>query len=132
MDLIEKPPGTAKYARIKARLLHLFTLSKAQGTNQLLKLQGLGDNTPSELMDVMLALLGDHNPCFLFKQIFMQQLPPEIRRHLIRANIEDCRELATAADQLYNPSGFSSNAIRTNVERKPKITASKPTWNGSD
>ena len=66
MDLIEKPPETAKYAIIKARLLHLFTLSKAQRTNQLLKLQGLGDNTPSELMDVMLALLGDHNPCFLF------------------------------------------------------------------
>ena len=70
MDLIEKPSETTKYATIKARLLSIFTLSGAQRADQLLKIQGLRDNTPSQLMDSMLALLGDHSPCFLFKTNF--------------------------------------------------------------
>ena len=78
MHLIEKPSDeTAKYATIKAKL-STFTLNEAQRADLLLKIQGLADNTPSQLMDSMLALLGDHSPCFLFIQIVMQQLSLKI------------------------------------------------------
>ena len=55
-------------------------------------------------MDRMLALLGDHQPCFLFRELFLQHMPSDIRAHLVHAKLEDCRALARAADALWRPT----------------------------
>ena len=112
LDLLEKPPATDKYKTLKTRLIDAFTLDEARRADLLLEIAGLGDNTPSRLMDSMLALLGNHEPCFLFKRIFLRQLPLELRAHLISSKIEDCKELAKAADLLYHPRSFSTHAMR--------------------
>ena len=39
-------------------------------------------------MDEMLALLGDHPPCLLFKQLFLERLPEDIRIQLVDAEFE--------------------------------------------
>jgi hypothetical protein len=49
-----------------------FGLSKWERASRLLH---LGDSKPSALMDEMLALLGEHPPCFLFEQLFLERLP---------------------------------------------------------
>ena len=64
IDLLTSPPSDSKYAILKARLLRTFTLNDKQQAAKLLELPGIGDNTPSQLMDSMLALLGEHTPCF--------------------------------------------------------------------
>lgn len=101
LDLLEHPPAENKYAALKARLLETFTLTESQRAAALLNIQGLGDDKPSLLMDRMLALLGDHKPCFLFKELFLKQLPPDMRSHLVHLNLGDYRELAQAADRLW-------------------------------
>ncbi|GFO02552.1 Pol polyprotein [Plakobranchus ocellatus] len=64
-------------------------------------MNGLGENKPSELMFNMLSLLGQHQPYFLFKQIFLQQLPDHVRTPLSVSAISDYRTLAREADKLF-------------------------------
>ena len=45
-------------------------------------------------MDDMLALLGSHQPCFLFNYIFLQRLPEDIRVALASEDINNPRQLA--------------------------------------
>jgi len=49
----------------------------------------------------MLALLGRHQPEFLFMELFLQQLPLQVRSALANSRITDCRELAEEADKFF-------------------------------
>ena len=69
--------------------------------SHLLHFRELGDTKPSVLMDDMLALLGDHTPCFLFQQLFLQCLPEDIRVQLVDSKADDYRHLAKKADALW-------------------------------
>ena len=102
VSLLERPPARNKYAALKAHLLETFGLSESERARQLLSLPGLGDSKPSELMDHMLALLGDHQPCFLFKELFLQQLPEQVRLALANSSITDFRQLAREADTFFS------------------------------
>ena len=64
-------------------------------------------------MDKMLALLGDHPPCLLFNQLFVEHLPADIRIQLVDAKIEDHRALAKHADALWEcrDAGMKSYAV---------------------
>ena len=112
-DLLQQPPEKEKYVTIKHRLLDTFTLSESSRATALLNIYkppGLGDRNPLELMDQMLALLGTHSPDFLFKE--MQCLPADIRLLLIRSKITDCRQLAQAANELYNAVAQATYAVK--------------------
>lgn len=101
LDVLEKPPATDKYGQLKARLLGTFGLSRQQRASRLLGMTGLGDRRPSELMDEMLALLGDHSPCLLFEELFRQQLPAEVRMALVSADFKDPRAVGLLADKIW-------------------------------
>ena len=101
LSILSQPPETDKYKAIKDFLVDAFDLSDYERASKLLNTKGLGDSKPSELMDYMLALLGDHKPCFLFKFLFLQQLPTSIRTALSSATITDYRQLALEADKYY-------------------------------
>ena len=112
LDLLRNPPTVDKYVTLKNRLIETFTLSESQCAARLLNMPGLGDDRPSHLMDRMLALLGDHQPCFLFRELFLQHMPSDIRAHLVHAKLEDCRALARAADALWSSNNSNVHAIR--------------------
>lgn len=101
VSLLKNPPETEKYDTLKAHLLKTFELSDAERASRLFSLQGLGDSKPSELMDRMLDLLGEHRPDFLFVQLFLRQLPSTVRAALANTTITDCRELAGEADKFF-------------------------------
>jgi len=67
----------------------------------LLDMSGLGDDRPSTLMDRMLALLGDNNPDFIFKELFLRQLPLDVRTAIANTPYTDMSSLAQAADQVW-------------------------------
>ena len=101
LDILRTPPGGDKYQALKDRLLGTYALSEDERAARLLNQPGLGDKRPSALMDEMLALLGDHSPCFLFRRLFLQQLPEDIRGHILQAGLQDPREMAKMADRLW-------------------------------
>ena len=64
VSLLSSPPATDKYLAIKRFLTGAYELSECERTSALVNLHGLGESTPSELMDSMLSLIGGHTPCF--------------------------------------------------------------------
>ncbi len=71
----------------------------------------LGDQTPLELMDKMLALLGNHPPCFLFRRIFLRHMPDDIWHTLVHSKVEDVRQLAEEADRLWHSHSSQASAL---------------------
>lgn len=110
LDILQAPPSEDRYESLKRRLFDTYTLTEAQRASQLLTIS-IGDDSPSRLMDRMLALIGSHPPCFLFKELFLRQMSPEIRAHLIRSEISNFRELARAADSLWTSNNLTGSSV---------------------
>ena len=114
-NAIVPPPTSDWYPTIKARLLREFTLTAAERANVLLDLPGLGDQRPSQLLSKMLQLLPgpeQANPGILFKQLFVRQLPSEIRAHIMDKYDLDIRALAEEADRYFTLTGARISAVR--------------------
>ena len=129
-DFIRNPPEEGKYAALRARLVETFDLSEPERASLLLHFRSLGDTRPSVLMDEMLALLGDHPPCFLFRQLFLERLPEDMRAQLIDAHIEDCRQLARRADRIWAARQMGSYA--NSVQKEPTPTPEQVLTTTSD
>ena len=124
LDLISHPPLADKYQTLKDRLISTFGLNRRERASRLLHFRPLGDSKPSALMDEMLALLGNHTPCLLFEQLFLERLPEDIRLQLVDSRLEDSRELARRADILWTSRDiqpFPANA----VQRRPSNAGQK-------
>lgn len=101
VPILTAPPATDKYNAIKTFLTTSFELSEDERAAALCNLPGLGDYKPSELLDNMLNLLGDHTPCFLFKHLFLRQLPDYVRSPLATSSQTNYRLLAQEADKIH-------------------------------
>ena len=100
-DIIATPPPVP-YDSIKARLIAMFVHSDYQKAETLVNLPAMGDQKPTLLMDKMLHLLpAGHEPCFLFKFLFLQRLPADLRVHLMDSVADLPRDLAAKADILW-------------------------------
>jgi hypothetical protein len=77
-DTIKSAPDGAKYPALKKHLISTFSLTESERANRLPNLHGLGDRKSSELMDEMVALLEGQRPCFIFRQLFINQLPASL------------------------------------------------------
>ena len=128
LDLINQPPTERKYGTLKERLIDTFGLSKRERASRLLHFRPLGDSKPSTLMDEMLALLGEHPPCMLFEQLFLERLPEDIRIQLVDTKIEDHRQLAKRADALWvcRDMGASTNVVQRKPHHKKKESDPPP------
>ena len=78
-EFIGNPQEDDKYEAVKARLLETFNLSELEQATFLLHFWPLGDTKLSALMGKMLALVGNHTPCFLFGQLFLEYLAEDVR-----------------------------------------------------
>ena len=134
LDLISRPPVDNKYKTLKDRLISTFGLSKHERASRLLHFRPLGDSKPSTLMDEMLALLGDHPPCLLFEQLFLERLPEDIRIQLVDSKIDDYRQLAKRADALWSSRDmeYSTNAVQRRPPAGQKQTKPKAPVPSSD
>ena len=99
-DVIQRPPESDKYESFKRRLIQVFDLQESERAERLLTLAstGLGDRSPSQLMEEILQLLGTRPFCFLCKQLFLRQLPTVVRTQLAEVDFsQDPRAIANQA-----------------------------------
>ena len=123
LDTLSAPPDYNKYTDLNQRLLTTFGLSKRERASKLIHLHPLGDQKPSELMDEMLSLLADHGFCFLAEQLFLEQLPEDIRLQLSNDDFTNPRVLATKAGVLWIAKQQAATAInKVTSQPKGKIT----------
>ena len=101
-DVLKSPPEANKYESLKRRLETTFLLSETDRANRLLEIGDLGDRKPTELMDEIQALCGDHAFCLLAKQIFINALPQAIRLQMNDVDFDDPQEAARKADELWS------------------------------
>ncbi|XP_071477952.1 uncharacterized protein [Diadema antillarum] len=79
-DLIINPPVEKPYATLKAELIKRTTASEQRRVQLLLSDEELGDKKPSQLLRRMRQLLGErHLEEGIFKELFLQRLPPNVR-----------------------------------------------------
>ena len=120
LDTLSAPPDTDKYKALKERLISTFGISVRDRAARLLHPHGLGDRKPSELMDEMLSLLEGHEFCILAQQIFLEQLPGDIRLMLANDNFAKPRALALTADGLW----LAKREMASNIS-KVRVTQHK-------
>ncbi|GFR93420.1 transposon Ty3-G Gag-Pol polyprotein [Elysia marginata] len=108
--VLENPPPVGKYDSLKSALLNAYEATQLQKDQELLNLNGLGDRKPSELLQHMRSL--NHDPVTLFRALFLNQLPPDVRRILAQTPDADLDTLAKTADGIMDVE-FAAAATRS-------------------
>lgn len=132
LDYIESPPDNNKYDGLKARLLEAFTMSEYDRAGLIIHAPELGDDKPSVLMDKMLALMGQNPPNFLFRRLFLERLPENIRGPLLHSGTTNCRELAREADRFWSARSSSVSPATNAVSSNTRSTFSKRALSSTD
>ena len=116
MDIIRNPPEDS-YEALKTRLTGAYAISEDERAERLLNMNGLGDKTPSQCLSKMLMLVPDgQDPGFLFRRLFLRQLPVEVRTQLAQSaktgnKAEDLRGLASEADKYFASVGARISSV---------------------
>ncbi|GFO15684.1 sulfotransferase [Plakobranchus ocellatus] len=114
--VLENPPPVGKYDSLKSALLNAYEATQLQKDQELLNLNGLGDRKPSELLQHMRSL--NHDPGTLFRALFLNQLPPDVRRILAQTSDADLDTLAKTADGIMDVE-FVADATRSVQNTSP-------------
>lgn len=97
------PRTDTPYTTLKNAILQETTMSGAQKVRKLLQQQTLGDQKPSQLLRQLKQLAtgssGSHDEVML-KELFLQQMPGQIKTILAGFTTTNLAELAKAADQM--------------------------------
>ena len=101
LDLIRAPPAGDPYGVLRECLIKLYMLKNYQRFEALVSLPFSGDQKPSHMMNRMLTLISDnYKPDFILRGLFLQQIPMDVRSHLLSKKVSDPRALALKADEL--------------------------------
>ena len=122
VGVLSAPPAVGKYPSVKAELLYAFGLSDAERADRLFSLNGLGGRRPSEMMAHMLDLVGSRGPQFLLRQLFLRQLPPDVRASLATCGTENLVDLATEADKFFLESRAAGAGSARPLHASPSAT----------
>ena len=102
VDEVDEHPDDC-YTLLKERLMGKYSLSKWSRCAAIVDQDQLGDRRPSSLMDDMLAMHPEgEKPNSLFLYIFLRKLPAEMMDQLVVKDYVSPRELADAADKLWD------------------------------
>ena len=118
MDVLITPPDHP-YTVLKERLTKTFALTKSEKASRIIDKDGLGDQTPTQCLTIMLNWVpAEEQPGFLFREHFLRQLPSQVRTSLAQSTStgssrEDLRALAEEADKYFRSMGARISAIQT-------------------
>lgn len=111
---IDNPPASNKYETLKEKIIEEFQPKPQEAAAMILDLNGLGDLKPSHLLTKILTLLPEEEaakPSIVIKEIFLRQLPPDVRAHLTDKHSLSLSDLAKEADQFFTNTGRRISAL---------------------
>ncbi|CAN8000248.1 unnamed protein product, partial [Ixodes hexagonus] len=119
-DIIIAPPPVAPYDVLKNELVRRTGISEQRRLQRLLTAEELGDKTPSQLLRRMRHLLANATiDDALFRQLFLQRLPNDVRMMLASADSATIEDLAKLADRILDASNTSGVNQVTQPEKIP-------------
>ncbi|BHF74404.1 hypothetical protein SprV_0501749000 [Sparganum proliferum] len=120
-DIIDCPPTEAPYAALKEALISRISLSKQKRLQRLISEEDLGDRKPTQLLRRLEQLAdGQKLNATMFKQLFLQRLPPSAQA-ILAPNIPSAtfQMLAETADRIL---GYYQPPVTVNVASRSTIT----------
>ena len=112
-DLLRGPLAANAYTQLRARLVASHSLSEYHRMDQLHSSQSLGGQRPSEMLTSMLQLCpAGEGETKLFRYLFLQRLPRELRVMLSEDGASPIAVLAERADQLWSYHSFGHGGGR--------------------
>lgn len=101
-DVLRNIPQVNPYDALKSALIGRLTTSEQQRLQQLLASEELGDRRPTQLLRRMKQLLGEDSSADdgLFRELFLQRLPRQVRMILAASSDQTVDKLAELADRV--------------------------------
>lgn len=118
LGTVMNPPEKDKYDTLKSVMLSTLADSQQQRYQKLINAGELGDQKPSFRLNELRRLAGGEMSDLLLKQIWLNQLPSEIRAVLAVCQDIDLNRLAKKADDIME--GFSSKRVAIVTQQKLK------------
>lgn len=99
-DIIESPPQSDKYSKLKSELIKRLSASKERKVKQLLDHEQLGDRKPSQFLRHLQHLAGPNVPADFIRTIWTSRLPSSMQT-IIASQAESLLEnVAELADRI--------------------------------
>jgi hypothetical protein len=127
-DLMRGPPPEDAYTQLRTRLLAAHTLTEFQRMEKLLAAQAFGGQKPSDMLHDLVQFCPDgEEQTRIFRYLFLQRLPTEIRIILAEDRDSTLAALAARADQLWahstrQPPSTRSGMRRVTRQLQPSLT----------
>jgi hypothetical protein len=113
-DLLRGPPAPDAYSTLRRRLLSSHSLTEYHRMEQLHSTQGLGRMRPPEMLSSMAQLCpAGETATKLFRYLFLQRLPRELRIMLSEDGASPIEQLAERADTLWSHHGGGNGGGRS-------------------
>ena len=130
--LTESPAQPQQYTSLKQRLLEETTLKPLERVQRLLNMKGFGDKTSSTALQNMIKLLPTRerpDPGSLFRELFLQQLAPEIQQLLAQTehtgtDQKNLKALAAQADLYFMSTGRGYAQSPRQTKRQSRMITS--------
>lgn len=107
-DVLMNPPLDTPYTAIKERLTACFVKSDYEKLREFRDIPNLGDQRPSQLMDVLLSTIAGivhaTDSCPFVEFAFLSRLPDRLREIVSQVKYENLRQLALKTDEVWSKS----------------------------
>lgn len=113
-EIIENPPATNKYEKLKSELIKRMSASREKKVKQLLIHEELGDRKPSQFYRHLLNLAGPGVPEEFLRTIWTSRLPSGTQAIIAsqpKAEMEVLADLADRINDVVGPQVASTSAI---------------------
>lgn len=99
-DVIESPPATDKYDKLKSELIKRLSASKERKVKQLLDHEQLGDRKPSQFLRHLQHLAGPSVPEDFIRTIWTSRLPSSMQTIIASQATSPLEAIADLADRI--------------------------------
>lgn len=117
-DIIENPPATAKFDKLKSELIKRLSLSRQKKVKQLLQSEELGDRKPSQFLRHLQQLAGPNMPDDFITDVWTSRLPHNLQTIIASQSNLPLQDLADLADRVHDIAPASPQlAATTSISR---------------
>lgn len=99
-DVIQSPPKTDKYNKLKSELIKRLSISREQQISQLLSHEELGDRKPSQFLRHLKNMAAGGVSDEFLKSMWMNRLPNHVQAIILSQTTSSLEQIADLADKI--------------------------------
>ncbi|XP_046960643.1 uncharacterized protein LOC124530502 [Vanessa cardui] len=116
-DIIENPPASGKFEKLKSELIKRLSISRQKKVKQLLQSEELGDRKPSQFLRHLQQLAGPNMPDEFITDVWTSRLPSNLQTIIASQANMTLQDLADLADRVHDIAPSSPHMAVASVSR---------------